>query len=101
MSVMMSMGLQVDPQRFEQVSQEHRDELMAITDRAKQAGVIHHVFCASDGEVMILDEWPDEESALGFLQGTREQIQALFADAGVSGEPQPRFWRPLETGDRM
>jgi len=98
---MMSMGLQVDPQRFERVTQEHKDELMAIIEQAKQAGVIHHVFCAADGEVMVLDEWPDERSALDFLDGSREQIQTLFADAGVTGEPQPRFWRPLPTADRM
>lgn len=101
MSVIMSMGLNVDPKRFEQVASEHKGELMEILAKAKQAGVMHHVFCGADGEVMVLDEWPDEQSALRFLDGTREQIQALFASAGVSGEPHPKFWRPLETGDAM
>lgn len=101
MSVMMSMGLKVDPSRFEQVAQEHEGALMEIIDKAKQAGVIHHVFCGADGEVMVLDEWPDEGTARGFLESSRGEIQALFADAGVSGEPSPRFWRPLQTADRM
>lgn len=101
MSVVMSMGLQVDPAQFERVAQQHNEELMAILDRAKQAGVIHHRFCECSGEVMVLDEWPDEESARGFLDGTGEQIQALFADAGVTGRDEPRFWRSLGTSDLM
>lgn len=101
MSVVMTMGLKVDPNQFEQIASEHGEELAAILAKAKQAGVMHHVFCAGDGEVMVLDEWPDEQSALGFLDGTQEQIGALFAGAGVEDRQAPRFWRLLETGDRL
>jgi hypothetical protein len=48
---------------------------------------------------MVVDEWPDPESFERFFEGSRDQIQPVFAEAGISEEPQPTFWRKLETHD--
>ena len=100
MSVIMTLRASADPQRFEQYAQEHRDDLMAIVDASKEAGVIAHRFYGSDdGEIMVIDEWPDAESFQRFFQSQQDRIGPLMQEAGVTSEPQITFWRKLETGD--
>lgn len=101
MSVMMGLRMQVDPGRFEQVVKENTDQLMAIVEQAKQRGLIHHAFYAGDGEVMAVDEWPDEQSCMGFLEAVGPQIGEMMGKAGLSSQPQPTFWRLIDTPDRM
>lgn len=101
MSVMMGLRIEVDPERFEQVTKENVDQLMAIIDQAKQRGLIHHAFYAGDGEVLAVDEWPDEESFLGFFEAAGSQIGEMLGQAGVSAQPQPKFWRLIDTPDQV
>jgi hypothetical protein len=101
MSVMMSLRFEVDPERFEQTVNGNVDELMAIVEQAKQRGLIHHAFYASDGQVMAVDEWPDEQSFLGFFEAAGPQIGEMMGKAGVSNQPQPTFWRLLDTPDKV
>jgi hypothetical protein len=95
------MRITVDPQRFEQVAREEKELLDSIAERAKQAGAIHHQFFAGDGEVLVVDEWPDEASFLGFFEAAGPDIGSLMSKAGVSNEPQPLFWRALDTSDKF
>lgn len=99
MSVMMGMRLTVDPARFEALAREKQELMQAIAARAKEMGAIHHQFMAGDGEVLVADEWPSAEAFQAFFDDQGEKIGALMAEAGVSNEPQPVFWRPIETGD--
>lgn len=99
MSVMMGMIIEADPARFEQVAKENKELLESISDRAKQAGAISHRFYAGDGELLIVDEWPDEESFLGFFQASGPEIGTLMGQAGVTTQPTPRFWRAMDTSD--
>lgn len=102
MSVMMALRIEVDPVRFEQATKENADQLMAIIEQAKQRGLIHHEFYAGDSAVMAVDEWPDEQSFLGFFEAAGPQIGDLMSKAGgVSSQPQPTFWRPLDTPDKV
>lgn len=48
---------------------------------------------------MVVDEWPDEQSVQSFFEENGGRIGAMMQAAGVSAEPQPRFWRKLETHD--
>jgi hypothetical protein len=101
MSVIMSLRMEVDPDRFQQTATEKADELGAIAERAKQAGAIHHAFYAGEGTVMVVDEWPDEQSFMGFFEANGAPIGELMSSAGVSNRPQPTFWRMLDTVDRF
>lgn len=101
MSVMMGLRLTVDPARFEAVAREKQEQLNAIAARAKQMGAIHHMFMAGDGEVMAADEWPSAEAFQAFYDAAGEEIGALMGAAGVSNEPQPVFWRPMDTSDKF
>jgi len=99
MSVMMGLRLAVDPARFEALAREKQDLMQEISARAKELGAIHHLFLAGDGEVMVADEWPSAEAFQAFFEEQGEKIGALMAEAGVSNEPQPVFWRPIDTSD--
>lgn len=101
MSVMMGLRLTADPQQFEQTAKDNEALLQSIVERAKQAGAIHHAFYAGDGEVLIVDEWPDEASFQGFFDSTGDKIGELMGKAGVSNEPQPLFWRLMDTNDQF
>jgi hypothetical protein len=101
MSVIMAMRITVDPARFEQVAKENEAQLVGIAEQAKQAGIVKHAFFAGDGEVMVVDEWPDEQSFLGFFESQSGEIGQLMQSAGVSNQPQPTFWRAIDTPDRI
>jgi hypothetical protein len=96
---MMGMVIEADPARFEQVAKDNKELLESISERAKQAGAISHRFFAGDGELLVVDEWPDEASFLGFFQASGPEIGTLMGQAGVSTQPTPRFWRPMDTSD--
>ena len=68
MSVYMSLRVKADPARLEQVARENQDMLQAIAERARGQGAIHHTFAATDGEVVVMDEWDSEESFQRFFQ---------------------------------
>lgn len=101
MSVMMALRIEVDPERFEQATKENADQLMAIVEHAKQRGLIRHQFYAGDGAVMAVDEWPDEQSFMGFYEAAGPQIGEMLGRAGASGQPQPTFWRLIDTPDKV
>ena len=82
MSVMMGMVIEADPARFEQVVKDNGEALTAIAERAKQAGAISHQFLASKDSVLVVDEWPDEASFLGFFEASGADIGALMGQAG-------------------
>jgi hypothetical protein len=100
MSVVMALRVKGDPQKLESVAGENPDRMQGILEQAKQNGLIAHRFYGSDsGEIMVIDEWPDAESFQRFFEGAGDQIQPIFAEVGVTEEPQPTFWRRLETHD--
>jgi heme-degrading monooxygenase HmoA len=102
MSVLMTLRTKGDPSELERRAVENPDTMRGIADRAKEHGLIAHRFYASDeGEIMVVDEWPDAESFQSFFEQERSQIEALMADAGATGQPDVKFWRKLDTGDEV
>jgi hypothetical protein len=101
MSTMMGMRITVDPDRFMEVLGQRADTLRTISDRARSKGAIHHMFLAGDGEVLVADEWDSAESFQAFFEEMGAEIGGLMEEAGVSNQPQPVFWRPLDTPDRF
>ena len=101
MSVMMGMVIEADPTRFEQVAKENAELLTSISERAKQACAISHRFCAGKDSLLVVDEWPDEATFLGFFEAAGPDIGSLMAQSGVTTQPTPNFWRPMDTPDKF
>ena len=100
MSVIMTMVLPGDGARLEQFAAENPNRIQAIRDHAVEHGLIAHLFYAADGEIMVVDEWPDAESFLSFFAHVEGEVGAMMAEVGITGEPQPKFWRELESHDQ-
>jgi glutamate-1-semialdehyde aminotransferase len=102
-SVIMGLRLSVDPDRFMETVNNNKDALMQISSRGKEGGAIHHSFyaSASGDAVLVVDEWPDPETFQRFFEEAGSDIGALLQEAGVSNQPQPEFWRQLDTPDKF
>jgi len=100
MSVLMTMRAKGDAAEFERRAAANPDGMMEIANRAKESGLIAHRFYGSDdGQIMVVDEWPDAESFHRFFEAVGPTIQAMMAEVGVTAEPEVTFWRKLETND--
>jgi heme-degrading monooxygenase HmoA len=97
MSVLMTMHVIGDPKAVEEADQEVLDVLI---ERAKEHGLISHHFFGRGNEVLVVDEWPDEESFQAFADESPE-IAEMMAMAGATSPPTVEFWRPLDVGDAV
>jgi len=97
-SVIMTMRVSGDPDKLEQLAAENADAIRGITERAQAAGVMAHRFYGSEGQIMVVDEWPDPASFQAFFEAEQEAIRPIMAEVATS-EPEITFWRKLETGD--
>jgi quinol monooxygenase YgiN len=99
-SVIMTLRFTGDPDKLEQLASEQPDMISGISARAKGHGVIAHRFYASGDQIMVVDEWPDEQSFQTFFAAEEENIGPMMAQVATS-EPEITFWRTLETGDAI
>ena len=98
MSVIVTLRVSGDPDKLEQLAQENPDTIRGVSERAQAAGVIAHRFYGSQGQIMVVDEWPDAESFQRFFAAEQATIGPMMVQVGA-GEPEITFWRKLETGD--
>ena len=87
-----------DPDRLEQFAAENGDLIRGISARAQERGVIAHRFYGSGDQIMVVDEWPDEQSFHDFFAAEEANIGPLMAQVATS-EPEITCWRKLETDD--
>jgi quinol monooxygenase YgiN len=99
MSVIMTMVAEGDPGRLEQFAAANPEKMAAIRDHAVEHGLIAHRFYGAGGQIMVIDEWPDEQSFLDFFAHMQAEIGSMMGEAGITGEPHPVFWRKLEAHD--
>ncbi|HLY85473.1 MAG TPA: hypothetical protein VKO84_03020 [Gaiellaceae bacterium] len=99
MSVIMTMIAEGDPARLEQFAAANPDKMAAIRDHAVEHGLIAHRFYGSDGQIMVIDEWPDEQSFLDFFAHMASEIGPMMQEAGITSEPHPVFWQKIESRD--
>jgi hypothetical protein len=91
-----------DPAELERRAAGSPEGMRSIAERAKQHGLIAHRFYGSDdGQIMVVDEWPDPESFQRFFEEMRSEIEPMMAEAGVTSEPEVTFWRKLDTHDEV
>ena len=100
MSVIMTLRVQGDPEKLVQLAQANPDTLNGIAERAKAAGVIAHRFYGADGQIAVIDEWPDAESFQRFYASEQATIEPMMREVATS-EPEITFWHKLETGDEI
>jgi quinol monooxygenase YgiN len=101
MSVIVTLNFKGDPAQMEAQAAAEPDRIGAILEQAKQHGLIAHRFYGSEGRIMVVDEWPDEQSFQAFFSAAAGDIQPMMDAAGVTSEPEVTFWRKLETGDEV
>ena len=100
MSVIMTLRAKGDPNKLEERASQDPDAIRGIAERAKEHGLIAHRFYGSDdGQIMVVDEWPDAESFQAFFQQEQDAIQPMMQAVGVTTEPEVTFWRKLDTHD--
>jgi hypothetical protein len=99
MSVVMIMKIAADPAAMESwvTANGNGDTMVAVAEEAKTRGVTRHLFAAGDGEVVVIDEWPDEQSFRGFFADQQAQIGAIMRGVGVPAEPHIKFTPTLNT----
>jgi heme-degrading monooxygenase HmoA len=95
MSVLMTLRVNGDGAKVEQ---EDSKMMSDIADKAKTFGLISHHFYGGDNEILVVDEWRDEESFQRFYEASPE-IAGIIERSGATAEPEVRFWRQLDTGD--
>jgi hypothetical protein len=101
MSVIVVLRIPGNPDDLEQYAAGPGGELMQkISGAGKAAGAIHHMFAAGDGEVLVIDEWPDAETFQGFFS-SQTDIADVMRAAGAQGAPTISFYRKLDTPDKF
>ena len=100
MSVIMTLRVEGDPGKLERLAGENQDMIRGISARAKENGLIAHRFYGSEGQIMVVDEWPDAESFHRFFESEQATIGSMMEQV-ATGEPEITFWRKLETGDDL
>ena len=80
MSVLMTLWVQGNPDELERRAAANPDAIRAISDKAKEFGLIAHRFYGTDGQIMVIDEWPDARELRALLRGSAFEHRA--ADAG-------------------
>ena len=101
MSVIMTMWVQGDPSKLEEHAAANADDMRAIVESAKGHGLIAHRFYGSGGQILVVDEWPDEQSFQSFFEENQSRIGPIMQAVGAAGEPGVNFWRKLETHDEV
>ena len=82
MSVIMLQWAKGDPHRLEEYAAQNPEGIQEIIAQAKEHGLIAHRFYGSEGQILIADEWPDEESFVRFAEAAQPRIEPMFEAAG-------------------
>lgn len=101
MSVYLSLRVNADRAKFEELAKgEWKDRIKAVAERGKSMGAIHHRFAASEGEIVVIDEWESREQFESFFNSTPD-IGEFMQAVGVTSEPQITYFEPLDVGDEF
>jgi quinol monooxygenase YgiN len=72
MNVLITVKVKGDVAKFRSALAERADEFVAVAEKGKAAGAIHHRFGIGDGYVLVVDEW-----------GSGEQFEKFFGDPAL------------------
>lgn len=101
MSVIAMLRIKGNPADLERYAAGPGGELMRrIGEAGKAAGAVSHRFVGGDGEMFVIDEWPDEQTFQKFF-ADQPEIADVMRDGGAQGPPQISFYRVLDTPDQF
>jgi hypothetical protein len=100
MSVIVIGRMSVDPANVERLFTERKADFESIAQAAKGAGALHHRWGFGKGQVMIVDEWPDEASFHAFFQ-SQTRIGELMHAAQVQGPPEFEIYDAKDAPDQF
>jgi len=100
MTVLVTLKIPASAKKLEEIARAKPDLLSGIIEQAKSHGLIHHRFWASETELLVVDEWPDEKSFQAFFE-TATEIPGLMEEAGATGPPEISFWQQTAVGDTV
>jgi hypothetical protein len=98
MSVIVTVRLNGDVERYRNIVETQGDTLGAISEDAKTKGCLHHRHALGDGYVLVVDEWESAEACQEFFEGN-EAIANLMGSFGAQGEPEISIGEALDTPD--
>jgi hypothetical protein len=101
MSVLMTLRVEGDGIATEKLAAEDPSLFKDVVAKAAELGVISHRFYASDKEILVVDEWPSAEAFQSFFEDQGPQIRRIMESAGVTSEPDIKFWHKLDTRDEV
>jgi hypothetical protein len=100
MSVVMILRVKADAAALETFAGANAELMKGIADAGRAAGATRHCFAAGDGDVLVIDEWPDEATFQKFFE-SQPDIPRIMQAAGAQGAPQISFYRKLNTPDEF
>jgi len=100
MSVVVTVRVGGDTERFRGYVAENGQTLTAIAEEARAKGCRHHRFAVGDGYVLVVDEWETAESFQAFFEGN-EAIAGVMRDSGAQSEPEISIAEALDTADQF
>ena len=99
MSILMTLRIKGDAAKLEEIHAGDPTAFKKVSDQARAAGCTMHHFYAADGEIMVVDEWPNADAFHGFFKANEAEIGRFMQAAGVTSQPEERIWRRIDLGD--
>jgi quinol monooxygenase YgiN len=94
--VIMVLRLKCDPDALERFASANTELMDGLSAAARRLGSARHAFAAGDGEVIVIDEWPDEAAFQEFFD-SQPDVHRIMEAAGAQGPPEVTFYRRLDT----
>ena len=102
MPVLMTMRIQGEAKKLEEYAAKDPTGFRSIADSAKSHGLIAHRFYGNgEGQIMVVDLWPDEQSFQKFFDENSSRIQPMMEAAGATSAPEVTFWREMDMPDKV
>jgi len=100
MSVLVTMRVKGDTEKFRRFTSENGDKLREIADDARSRGCLHHRFGVGEDFVLVVDEWESPDQFRQFFEGN-PRIEEVMRAAGAQSEPEFSFTEAVETADQF
>ena len=101
MSVLVTIKMSGDVATFRAALTDRGDDFVAISERGKAAGAVHHRFGIGDGFVLVVDEWEAADQFEKFFSDP--ELQKFIGEVGgdVSSPPDITITEAVSSPDEF
>lgn len=99
MSVVITVVIPGDTDQFRNWIATDIDNIVAISQKGKEQGAIHHQFAIGDGQVLVVDEWDTAEHFEAFF--AQPEIAEAMAAGGAQGPPTITVYEAVDSADKF